>query len=71
MLRLIHPWEYRHPRVFGLTHMAGGSAATAAGVVCLTYGAYGWAACFLLVAALNIAVGYSDFTIARSESARP
>ena len=44
--RLINPWEYRHLRAFGVTRIAGGSVAAAAGVVCLSYGVYGWAAFF-------------------------
>ena len=56
--RLIHPWEYRHLRVFGVARIAGGSVAAAAGVVCLAYGVYGWAAFFLVLAALNLAGGY-------------
>jgi hypothetical protein len=50
--------------------IAGGSVAAAAGVVCLAYGAYGWAAFFLVVGALNLAGGCWYITIARSESAR-
>jgi hypothetical protein len=53
MQRLIIPWEYRHLRVFGFARIAGGSLAAAAGAVCLSYGVYGWAAFFLIVAALN------------------
>jgi hypothetical protein len=68
--RLIAPWEYRHIRAFGLTRIAGGSVAAAAGVVCLSYGVYGWAAFFLVIAALNLAGGYWYITIARSEPAR-
>jgi hypothetical protein len=64
--RLIIPWEYRHLRVFGVTRLAGGSVAAAAGVVCLAYGVYGWAAFFLVLAALNLAGGYWYLTIARS-----
>jgi hypothetical protein len=70
MRRLINPWEYRHLRVFGVMRIAGGSVAAAAGVVCLAYGAYGWAAFFLVVGALNLAGGCWYITIARSESAR-
>ena len=33
--RLINPIEYRHLRGFGLTRIAGGSVACAAGLVCL------------------------------------
>ncbi len=67
--RLIHPWEYRHLRFFGVTRIAAGSVAVAAGVICLSYGVYGWAAFFLVVAALNLAWGYWDIAIARSASA--
>ena len=56
--RLIHPWEYRHLHVFGVTRIAGGSVAAATGLVCLTYGVFGWAAFFLVLAALNLAGGY-------------
>jgi hypothetical protein len=67
--RLIIPWEYRHLRGFGLTRIAGGSVAAAAGLVCLAYGVYGWAAFFLVLAALNLAGGYWYLTIARSTPA--
>ena len=70
MQRLINPWEYRHVRAFGLTRIAGGSVAAAAGVICLSYGVYGWAAFFLVVAGLNLAGGYWDITVARSAPAR-
>ena len=68
--RLINPIEYRHLRGFGLTRIAGGSVAAAAGVICLSYGVYGWAAFFLAIAALNFAGGYWYITIARSAPAR-
>ena len=64
--RLINPWEYRHLRFFGVTRIVGGSAAAAAGVVCLAYGVYGWAAFFLVLASLNVAGGYWYLTITRS-----
>ncbi len=70
MHRLICPWEYRHLRGFGITRIAGGTIATAAGVVCLWYGVYGWAAFFLSLAALNVAGGCWYLTIGRSVSAR-
>ena len=70
MRRLIVPWEYRHLRAFGVTRMAGGSIATAAGVVCLSYGVYGWAAFFLVLGALNLAGGSWYLTIARSAPSR-
>ena len=68
--RLINPFEYRHLRLFGVTRIAGGSGAAAAGVICLGYGVYGWAAFFLVLAALNLAGGYWYITIDRSASAR-
>ena len=68
--RLINPIEYRHLRGFGLTRIAGGSVAAAAGVVCLSYGVYGWAAFFLVLAALNYGGGYWYITVARSAPAR-
>jgi hypothetical protein len=70
MHRLSNPWEYRHLRVVGVTRIAGGSVAAAAGVVCLAYSVYGWAGFFLVIAALNLAGGCWYITIARSASAR-
>ena len=68
--RLINPCEYRHLRGFGATRIAGGSAAAAAGLICLAYGVYGWAAFFLVLGALNLAGGYWYLTVARSAPAR-
>jgi len=70
MSRLLAPFEYRHVRAFGLLRIAGGSVAAAAGLICLAYGVYGWAAFFLVLAAANLAGGYWELTIARSASAR-
>ena len=67
--RLINPWEYRHLRRFGATRIAGGCVAAFAGLICLAYGVYGWAAFFLVIAALNLAGGYWFLTIDRSASA--
>jgi hypothetical protein len=69
MRRLINPWEYRHLRAFGVTRIAGGSVAGGAGIVCLAYGVYGWAAFFLVLAGLNLAGGYWYLSIDRSASA--
>jgi hypothetical protein len=66
--RLIIPWEYRHLRFFGVTRIAGGSVATFAGVICLSYAVYGWAAFFLVIAALNLAGGCWYLSIVRSEA---
>jgi hypothetical protein len=70
MRRLINPIAYSHPRAFGGMHIAGGSVATVAGVICLSYGVYSWAAFFLVLAALNLAGGYWYLTIARDPSPR-
>lgn len=70
MQRLINPWEYRHARAFGITRIAGGCVAATAGGICLSYGAYGWAAFFLVIGAANLAGGYWFLTIARSASAK-
>ena len=64
--RMINPWEYRHIRPFGVLRVAGGSAGIAAGLICLAYGVYGWAAFFLVLASLNVAGGYWYLTITRS-----
>jgi hypothetical protein len=68
MHRLISPWEYRHLRVSGVVRVAGGSVDVGAGVVCLSYRAYGWATFFLVLGALNLAGGYWYLTIDRSVS---
>ncbi len=68
--RLISPWEYRHPRFYGVGHITGGSVAAAAGLICLSFSVYGWAAFFLVIGALNLAGGYWFLTIARAIAAR-
>ena len=68
--RLIHPWEYRNLRGFARVRIAGGSVAAVAGVICLSYGVYGWAAFFLVLAVLEIASAYWYLTIGRSAPAR-
>jgi hypothetical protein len=70
MERFISPWEYRHLRLFGVTRIVGGCLGTAAGVVCLSYSAYAWAAFFLLLGAANLAGGYWFTSIARSAPPR-
>ena len=70
MQRLINPFECRHLRAFGVTRIAGGGVAAAAGVVCLSYGVHGWAAFFLVLAALNFAGGSWYITIDRSAPAQ-
>jgi hypothetical protein len=67
--RLIHPWEFRRLRRFAALRIVGGCVAAVVGIVCLSYAAYGWAAFFLIVAALDLACGYWFLTIARTRSA--
>ena len=67
--RLINPWEYRHLRFSGGMRIVGGLVTAVAGVICLSYSAYGWAAFFLVLAALNLAGGYWYLSLARSVSA--
>ena len=69
MRRIIPRFEYRHLRGFGVARIAGGSVQAAAGLICLAYGVYGWAAFFLILAALNLAGGSWYLTVARSASA--
>ena len=69
LYRLISPWEYRHLRAAGITRLAGGGVAVGAGVVCLSYGARGWAAFFLVIGALDVAGGYWYLTIDRATPA--
>jgi len=68
--RIINPWEYRHLRAFGITRVVGGLVAATAGVICLSYSAYGWAAFFLVIGALNLVGGYWYITIGRSAPPR-
>jgi hypothetical protein len=70
MQRLIIPYEYRHLRFFGVGRIAGGIVAAAAGVICLSYGVYGYAALFLAIAAANLAGGSWFLSIDRLASPR-
>lgn len=67
--RVISPWEYRHLRAFARVRIGGGGAANAAGIICLAYHVYGWAAFFLIRAVLEFVCAYWYFTIVRSASA--
>ena len=68
--RLISPWEYRHLRAFAAMRIAGGTVGAVAGLICLAYSVYGWAAFFGVIAALNFAGGSWFLSIARSMPAR-
>jgi signal transduction histidine kinase len=66
---LIRSWEYRHLRLWARLRIGGGIALTVCGVLTLGFGGsdpktYGWAALFLVLAALNFAFGYWQITIA-------
>lgn len=67
--RFINPWEYRHLRPFGIMRVVGGCVAAVPGLICLSYGVYGWAAFFLVIAALNLAGGVWYLNIDSSASA--
>jgi len=64
MQRLIVPWEYRHLRVFGVMRVAAGIVAAGIGAFILSYGAYGWAAFFLVLGTVALGVGCWEVTIA-------
>jgi hypothetical protein len=50
-------------------HLVGSTLATVAGLICLAYLAYPWAAFFLILGALNLGGGSWYISIARSRSA--
>jgi hypothetical protein len=66
---LIRSWEYRHLRFWAGFRIVGGIMLAFCGVATLSVNAYGWTALFLVAAALNLAFGYWEITIARSASA--
>ena len=70
MRLLINPIAYRYLRFFGVAHIAGGSLGAAAGLICLSYSVYGWAAFFLVLAAANLAGGSWYLAIDRSAHAQ-
>ena len=70
MRRLITPWEYRHLHAYGVVRAAAGIVLFSFGALILSYGSYGWAALFLVLAALNFAGGCWYLTIARTAPPR-
>jgi hypothetical protein len=68
--RFIHPWEYRNLRRFAAIRIVGGCVAAFAGFMCLAYAAFGWAAFFLVIAALEAASAWWYLAILHSASAR-
>ena len=81
MRRLITPWEYRHLRAVAGVRFAAGGFTLGIGAVLLSLGhragtgqerrkCYGWAAFFLVLAALQFSGGYLDMTVASSAPPR-
>jgi hypothetical protein len=68
--RIINPWEYRHLGFCAAARIVGGTVAAAAGIICLAYSAWGWAAFFLVIAALNYGGGAWYLSIVRSRTAQ-
>ena len=67
---LIRSWEYRHLRLMGGLRIGGGVTLTVCGVLTLTFGGsdrktYGFAALFLVPAAVALGFGYWQIAIAR------
>jgi hypothetical protein len=60
---LIKSWERRHLRFWAAFRIVAGIILAFCGVLTLSYGAYGWAALFLVPAALNLALGYWELSI--------
>jgi hypothetical protein len=70
MRRVLPPWEFRHLRAWASARIAGGIALVGLGALMLAYASYGWAAFWLVLAALAFAGGCCELAIARSASAR-
>lgn len=81
MRRLITPWEYRHLHAVANVRFAAGGFHLGIGLVLLSLGrragtaperrkCYGWAAWFLVFAALQFSGGFLDVTAARSAPPR-
>jgi hypothetical protein len=79
--RLITPWEYRHLHGSANVRFAGGGFTLGVGLVLVSLGrkagtsqekckCYGWAAFFLVDAALQFAGGFIDVAAARSAPPR-
>jgi hypothetical protein len=71
--RLIPRWEFGHLRELAYARIGGALVLTTCGLTTLAFGGsdaktYGWAAFFLLLAALNLAGGIWELRIHRSAS---
>ncbi|HTZ91077.1 MAG TPA: hypothetical protein VMB74_01670 [Streptosporangiaceae bacterium] len=82
MRRLIKPFEYRHLHAVGGVRLAAGGFQLGVGLVLVSLGrqarteqerrkCYGWAACFLGMAGLQLAGGCMDMSVASSERQPP
>jgi hypothetical protein len=81
MTRLIRPWEQRHLQAVANVRFAAGGFTLGVGAVLLSLGrkagtsqekrkCYGWAAYFLVTAALQFLGGFMDISVARSAPPR-
>jgi hypothetical protein len=73
--RVIPRWEFGHLRALGYARLSGGVVLTTCSLLTLRFGGddlktYEWAAAFLVLAALNVAGGLWELTIARSADTR-
>ena len=69
MRRVFPPWEYRHLRAWAGARIAGGLVLAGLGALMLADSSYGWAAFWLVLAALAFAGGCWELTIACSGQA--
>lgn len=75
MRRIFPPWEYHHLRAWAGARLAGGTVLVSLAAVTLIGGTFSrtaieWAAGMLVLAALALAGGYWELTIARSAPPR-
>jgi hypothetical protein len=68
--RVIAPWVYRHLRFFGSVGVSVSIVPLVVGFICLSYSVYGWAAFFLVLAALALGGGWWYLYIDRSAAGR-
>ena len=70
MRRVLPPWEFRHLHAWAAARIAAGIVLVGLAALMLAYGSAGWAAFWLVLAALAFAGGYWELTIARSAPPR-
>jgi hypothetical protein len=74
LLRLVPPWEYRHPHGWASGRIVGGIVLVGAAVLTLGFGGtdaktYWWTAFWLVLAVLNLTVGYQGVLVAHHQAA--